>query len=102
ARSSPYREFHEPLMHRMAVDIDFRAEILDKAYGHSKPNLGLLPEEIDDPQGFFEGALKVITINAYERNTKARTACIEHYGAKCIICGFSFQGKYGDIGKDFI
>ena len=42
------------------------------------------------------------TVNAFERNAKARSACIEHYGAKCIVCGFNFQEKYGEIGKDFI
>ncbi|MBE2217886.1 MAG: HNH endonuclease [Ignavibacteria bacterium] len=28
--------------------------------------------------------------------------CIKYYGAKCQICGFDFEEKYGDIGKGFI
>jgi 5-methylcytosine-specific restriction protein A len=29
AKSSPYRKSHEPIMYKMAVDVNFRAEILD-------------------------------------------------------------------------
>lgn len=102
AKSSPYRKSHEPLMYKMAVDVNFRAEILDMVFAESKPRLGLLPEQIDTPHEFYEGASKLITVNAYERNSQARNACIKHYGAKCIICDFVFQEKYGEIGKDFI
>jgi 5-methylcytosine-specific restriction protein A len=102
ARRSPYRKSHEPIMYKMAVDLNFRAEILDLAYIGSKPGLGLLPEQIENPQDYYEGALQQITINAYERNPKARSACIEHYEARCIVCGFDFEENYGEIGKDFI
>lgn len=102
AKSSPYRKSHEPIMYKMAVDVNFRAEILDLAYSETKPSLGLLPEQIENPQEFYEGASQQITVNTYERNAKGRSACIEHHGAKCIVCGFDFQGKYGEIGKDFI
>jgi 5-methylcytosine-specific restriction protein A len=102
AKSSPYRQSHEPLMYKMAVDVNFRAMILDLVYAESKPNLGLLPEQIDDPQEFYEGASKAIKVNAYERNPQARNACIEHYSVRCIVCGMNFQEKYGDIGKGFI
>lgn len=61
-----------------------------------------LPEELDDKDEYFEGAIKRISINAYERNLEARKKCIEHYGATCYICGFNFEKTYGDIGKDFI
>jgi len=102
AKAPTHRKVHEPLMYKMAVDVNFRAEILDLAYSETKPSLGLLPEQIDNPQEFYEGASQQITVNIYERNPKARSACIEHYGAKCIICDFDFQRKYGEIGKDFI
>ena len=102
AKASPYRKFHEPLMYRMATDINFRAAILDQAYEESKPKSGLLPEEVDTSQKFTEGALKTVTINAYERNKKARQVCIEYYGTTCVVCGMSFEKKYGEIGKGFI
>ena len=59
-------------------------------------------EEVNEQQRYFEGALKSITVNAYERNTKARSACIKHYGAQCCICNFNFQSMYGEIGEGFI
>jgi len=102
AKASPYRQSHEPLMYKMAVDLNFRADILNLVYADSKPDIGLLPEQIENPKDFYEGASKAITVNAYERSPQARKSCIEHYGARCIICGIDFQEKYGDIGKGFI
>jgi hypothetical protein len=66
----------------------------------SDPGLHL-PEEV--PQaGLVEGATRKVTVNAYERNREARTACIRHWGTSCVVCGFSFGARYGDMGKDFI
>ena len=62
-----------------------------------------LAEELScDIEKLTEGIKKTITINAYERNPKARKKCIEKYGYNCFICGFNFQKNYGDIGKEFI
>lgn len=38
----------------------------------------------------------------YERNRKARQECLEYYGYTCRVCGFDFEKKYGDIGRNFI
>jgi len=59
-------------------------------------------EEVSEPESYFEGATKTISVNAYERNPKARAKCIEHYGCKCFICKFDFHKVYGEIGKNFI
>jgi predicted HNH restriction endonuclease len=61
-----------------------------------------LAEEIFDTKKITEGAVKRITINAYERNSIARKKCIAHYGHKCAVCSFDFAEVYGAIGKDFI
>ncbi|QEL55999.1 HNH endonuclease [Chromobacterium paludis] len=61
-----------------------------------------IPEEVQNPEKFVEGAAKTIAVNAYERNSKARSACIKHYGAVCAVCDFNFEAAYGAIGKDFI
>ena len=61
-----------------------------------------LPEEVDHPEKYIEGASRIVSVNAYERNAKARSACIKHYGATCIVCGFNFQAVYGQIGEGFI
>lgn len=59
----------------------------------------LLEEEIDK---LPEGAKKQITVNAYERNPKARKKCIQNYGFKCSVCEFDFEEVYGEIGKEYI
>ncbi len=59
-------------------------------------------EEISDPELYPEGAKHQTSVNTYEKSSKARQKCIEYYGTKCIICGFSFADKYGEVGADFI
>lgn len=56
-----------------------------------------LPEELNESIEYTEGSTKTIIVNAYERNAKAKKACIEHFGNnyKCQICGFKFADKYG-------
>ncbi|WP_253823207.1 HNH endonuclease [Vibrio jasicida] len=63
----------------------------------------IYPDEVSSqlPE-FIEGAVKQVTINAYERNLKARVACIAKHGAICQVCGLNFESKYGEIGKGFI
>ncbi|MBI5572563.1 MAG: HNH endonuclease [Desulfomonile tiedjei] len=61
-----------------------------------------LPEEIEHPETYIEGVSQTVSVNAYERNAKARAACIKHYGAMCVVCGFNFQTVYGEIGAGFI
>ena len=82
------------------------AIILESLWTEHLRNRGLSPvtysEEVDTPERFWEGALRRITVDAYERDPRARKACIDHYGYKCQICDFDFFTKYGDIGKDFI
>jgi predicted HNH restriction endonuclease len=60
------------------------------------------PELVADSASLVEGVVSKVQINAYERNPLARTRCIQHYGCACYVCGFSFEAKYGEIGKDFI
>jgi 5-methylcytosine-specific restriction protein A len=58
--------------------------------------------DVDSQEDFYEGAIKQVYVNRYERNRGARDKCVEHYGSKCIICGFDFEEKYGEAGKDVI
>ncbi len=66
----------------------------------SKSNHILIPEEIpaEEAAKYIEGSKKQIVVNSYERNPKARQACIEIHGTRCIICDFDFGKVYG---KDF-
>ena len=61
-----------------------------------------LAEELVSPGKYPEGARHIVTINAYERNPKARAACIAHHGHVCAVCGFDFASVYGSIGEGFI
>jgi 5-methylcytosine-specific restriction protein A len=57
--------------------------------------------ELADDSGFVEGAKKQVLVNAYERDAKARAACLAKYGFRCAVCSMSFAERYGEIGKGF-
>ena len=46
-----------------------------------------------------EGERKLIQSYTYERDSKARKICIEHYGSTCQICGIDMAKMYGDEFK---
>ena len=60
------------------------------------------PDEIDPQEPLIEGARRKVTVNAYERNIKAREKCLEEHGYRCSVCKMCFEEYYGDIGRGFI
>lgn len=66
------------------------------------PSNVVIPEEIEDSKPHFEGAVKTITVNSYERNRKARAKCIEHHGWACGVCGYDLAELYGKLGEGVI
>ena len=56
-----------------------------------------VPQEL-----YYEGACEQITIDRRERNPKARKACLEHFGYRCIVCELLFEERYGPEGSEFI
>lgn len=60
------------------------------------------PDEVDSAQIFREGAVRQVTVNAYERDPKARRKCIDYYGLNCSVCNFNFGKVYGELGEGFI
>lgn len=72
------------------------------AIDSNSANVVPLAEEIPASKNFSEGAQFSVTINAYERNPKARAACIAHHGLTCTVCGFNFASVYGSLGEGFI
>jgi putative restriction endonuclease len=60
------------------------------------------PEEVSGEDRFLEGAVFRVSVNAYERNPVARKRCIEHYGARCFICGFNFARMYREVDDRLI
>jgi 5-methylcytosine-specific restriction protein A len=61
-----------------------------------------IPEEVESATDYQEGATKQVFVNAYERDTRARRVCIEHYGPTCIVCGFNFEATYGSSVRGHI
>lgn len=51
---------------------------------------------------YFEGGVKTVTVNAYERDRDARRACLAIHGFSCAVCSMSFEDEFGEIGKGFI
>ncbi len=60
------------------------------------------PDEITRPEAFLEGAKQSVVVNRYERNLVARKICIGHWGTVCLVCGFDFYVRYGDLGLGYI
>jgi 5-methylcytosine-specific restriction enzyme A len=59
----------------------------------------LYPDEALPDGPHKEGSVKKVTVNSYERNRKARAACVAHFGYNCMVCGFNFELSYGPLGK---
>lgn len=55
-----------------------------------------------DGKSYYEGVLHQVTVNSYERDRKARQACISAHGTRCSVCGIDFGEMYGEIGRGFI
>lgn len=70
-------------------------------------HLGRIDGEPDDAESghlnvYLEGLKRSVVLSRYERNPRARAACIERWGAKCSVCDFDFFQVYGERGMGFI
>jgi 5-methylcytosine-specific restriction protein A len=73
------------------------AQYIGKVLFHSPDE----PRGIDG-QRYPEGALSRVEVNRYERDARARKACLNHHGYRCVVCRFSFEERYGPIGRNYI
>ena len=62
----------------------------------------LFPDEVRSSQFFYEGSVRQVSVNTYERNSTARAKCIAHHGTSCVVCDFNFETTYGEVGEGFI
>lgn len=62
----------------------------------------LFPEEVPPGSTPIKGAVRQITVNAYERNPEARRQCLNRYGTACSVCGIDFGKVYGPLAEGFI
>jgi len=67
-----------------------------------RPVVIALPGEVEFPGGFIEGTTRRVFVNAYERNPRARAACIAHYRPVCMVCECDFGAMYGEIAEGFV
>ena len=81
--------------------------ILRPALVRALENMGVIDdyhicEEVQFDSPLYEGKVKVVKVDKYERNSKARELCIAHYGCKCSICDLSLHEKYGESAQGLI
>lgn len=71
---------------------------------HTAINQDVYYEEelLEEETQYIEGARKIISVNAYERDKNARNKCLEYHGTDCKICGFNSIKIYGEEFKDRI
>ena len=62
----------------------------------------IAPDEPTPGIDYTEGAVRSVTVNAFERNRRARERCLVHFGRNCAVCGFSFESRYGDVVAGYI
>ena len=85
--------------------IKIKSEILlnhIETYFTDNYQVEFFPEVVNDKAAEYEGAKRQITVNKYERSSKARENAIEHHGLNCKVCNLNFLNMYGEIGKGFI
>jgi hypothetical protein len=99
------KELHERLGYqtRGAVDkiVKYRVEVA-RIIEERQSALSLLPGEIGRPSLYAEGAVRPVTVNAYERNNAAVLQCKAAKGTVCVVCGFDFAVVYGPEFAGFI
>jgi hypothetical protein len=91
---------HQTVNAVFEIGQDFFTRI--KAALAGQGGMTLIPEEVESPESYFEGAVKTVTVNAYERSRVARGKCIEHHGWNCGVCGFAMAELYGPLGERVI
>lgn len=79
---------------------DELAKYIDK-YIRDDDLPGFFPES-DIPEESYEGFVKTVLVNKYERSSIARKRCVEYHGYSCAVCGMNFEHVYGELGKNFI
>lgn len=75
-------------------------EAIHNEYATSGPDAEeRLPGEVE-PGHYWEGAVRTITVNRYERDPRARDACLAFHGYTCQACGDDLVDRYGqELGE---
>jgi 5-methylcytosine-specific restriction protein A len=80
------------------------AGALEEAWSQHLPHRSASagPDELTPGKRYPEGTAFTVTVNRYERDPRARAACIAHWGTSCAVCSFSFGDAYGQLGDGYI
>lgn len=103
-RGSPFKRSHSPAVIEY-VELELATTLPRPAYAPDnspEQRVEPLPDELDPSQPLIEGARYQVTVNAYERDPRARQLCIARHGTACVICGSSFAAAYGSVAEGFI
>lgn len=80
----------------------YRIELTDPPLAVLAAEPFALPDEQPPDAPLVEGATRQVTVNAYERDPRARLKCIEAHGTSCAVCGFNFGATYGLPAEGYI
>jgi hypothetical protein len=85
---------HEPLI----------VEYLSIVLGRSMPGTqtAVSSEEVLDAASYWEGSTTRVPVNRFERDRRARDACVLQQGSRCAACGMAFGERYGSEVEGFI
>jgi 5-methylcytosine-specific restriction enzyme A len=92
--NKPEREWHWIMRPQVAEALE--------SFGWVETEYPQTPEEVEATASFYEGAVRRITVNAYERSSEAREKCILCYGCCCAVCGLVLAEKYGEVAQGLI
>jgi len=62
----------------------------------------IFPEVLNEGKTEYEGVKRTISVNKYERSSKARENAVKYHGLNCKVCNINFENIDGEIGKEFI
>lgn len=98
----------QPRFRRLFTEVELETarerlrDYKNEAAARARTRKQLYPDELPLGVVYIEGAKRQVRVNAYERDAKARAACLARYGHECAVCGFNFERRYGVLGKQFI
>lgn len=106
-----YKESIEKVLETVPVEHEndfyrgyhWNCEVVKRIRSMSTNDINLTEEsKQEELQPQAEGRKTVYYTTKYERSTQNREAAIRIHGTKCMICGFDFEKKYGELGKGYI
>jgi 5-methylcytosine-specific restriction protein A len=84
------------------VPVGPAGRLIDLWRAHTESGDVALPEEPAIGTTYREGDVSTVLVNRYERDRRARNACVAAHGLRCSVCDLDFGEMYGPHGAGFI